>query len=67
MQLVGAGLGDGVDNAADRTAKLCRVDAGLNLELANGDLRGGVAGAGAAALFAEEALVVIGTVNFDVI
>ena len=31
MELVGAALGDGVDDAAGGAAVLCRVDAGVDL------------------------------------
>ena len=67
MQAVRSGLRDGVDDAANRPAKLGRVDTRVHLELADHCLRCGVSGAGTSALFREECLVVVRTVDLDIV
>ena len=67
MNLVGAALGDGSDDAAGGAAVLRRVDAGVDGELANGAARSGVSFAGAAALRGKVSLVVIGAVDLNIV
>src|SRR5581483_6252165 len=67
MKFVGAALGDGCDHAAGGTAVLCGVDAGVNGELADGVAGSRVGFAGAAALLGKEGLVVIRTIDFNVV
>src|ERR1700686_5100708 len=63
VDLVGAALGDGVDYAACGTAVFGGIVGGVNLEFLDGGFAGGIADARAAALFAEECLIVVGTVD----
>ena len=63
VKLVGAALGDGVDDSAGGAAVFGGVDAGVDLELLYRDLRRGIALSGAAALLGEVGLVVIGAVD----
>ena len=67
MNIIGAALGDRVDDAAGRTAIFRGVVGGVDLELLHGDLRRRVTGAGASALFREERLVVVGAVHGDIV
>jgi hypothetical protein len=53
VELVAAALGDGVDDATSGTTVLSGVVGGVDLELLNGGLGGGVTGAGASTLFGE--------------
>src|SRR6266404_6185466 len=63
VELVAAALGDGVDHAAGGAAVLGGIVGRVDLEFLDGGFAGGVADAGAAALFAEERLVVVGAVD----
>src|SRR5260221_13047581 len=63
MELIGAALGDGVDYAACGAAVLRGVVGRVDLKLLDGGFAGGIADARAAALFAEESLIVVGTIH----
>src|SRR6266478_40599 len=63
VELVTAALGDGVDHAAGGAAVLGGIVGRVDLEFLDGGFAGGIADAGAAAFFAEERLIVVGTVH----
>ncbi len=67
MELVGAALGDGVDDSACGATVFRGIVRSVDLKFLHGSLRNRVADAGAAAFFREESLVVVATVNGTVV
>src|SRR5690242_141161 len=63
VQLVAATLGHGVDHAAGGTAVFRGIIRCIDLKFLDGSFAGGVADARAAALFAEESLIVVGAID----
>ena len=67
VQIVGAGLGDGVHYAAGSLAELRAVIAGADLEFLDGVEAIGVGDRGTAARFGEERLIVVGAIDHVVV
>src|ERR1035441_7347885 len=67
VDLVGAALRDGGNDASGGAAVLSRVDASIDGKLAHCGSRSGIRLAGTSAFLREEGLVVIGAVDFNVV